>query len=99
MADVLDALEAHLDPTEVAPFLSWKDQGEGIERFAERAERCPGCLPHAVLFWRLAVRPAYGPVALPADAETWLSAGQAAYRRPDKSLCRWPAVVLAVPGA
>jgi hypothetical protein len=54
MPDVLDVLEAHLGATEVPPFLAWKDQTEGIDRFIERAERCPDCLQHAIKFWRLA---------------------------------------------
>jgi hypothetical protein len=98
--DALDALEARLDPTEVAPFLAWKDQGEGIEAFIGRAERCPDCLPHAVLFWRLAVRWQRPDGSAPGtyyNPELWLTAGQAACQRPDKSLFKWPANLLAVP--
>lgn len=93
MTDVLDALAALLDQTEVAPFLAYKDEAEGLEQFAERAERCPACLPHSVRFWRLAVG------GCSRSPETWLTADQAAYRLPDKSLSLWPAMPLAVADA
>lgn len=92
MSGILDALAAHLDPTELAPFLAWHDRVEGIEPFALRMERCPACIPHAVLFWRLAVG------GCSRSPQTWLSANQADYRLPDKSLSAWPAMPLAVAG-